>query len=234
MNMPHICVLPKVCIGCPRRDQRRGKRQLPLPAECASIFQNRGITKSISAISNSFTNNPVSNLTSQFQNSPLRQLGKDLTSGNLSAAQSDFATLQQAFTQAPTGSPTSTSSNPVSQAFQQLSSDLSSGNLSAAKQDYSTIQNELSNPGPGLGRNHFQHPIARTSGGQSSLLQDLNQLGQELSSSSALSGNLTAAQQAYATSAQLLGTSGEFSGLGTGLQASMVESVSDLPMSLMA
>jgi hypothetical protein len=162
----------------------------------------------------------------------VQQLSQDLQSGNLSAAQSDFATLQQAFTQAPTGSPTSTSSNPVSQAFQQLSSDLSSGNLSAAKQDYSTIQNELSNPGPGLGRNHFQHPIARTSGGQSSLLQDLNQLGQELSSSSALSGNLTAAQQAYATPAQLLGTSGEFSGLG--LQASMVESVSDLPMSLMA
>jgi hypothetical protein len=188
---------------------------------------------SVSAISNSFTNNPVSNLTSQFQNSPLQQLGKDLTSGNLSAAQSDFATLQQAFTQVPTGSTTSTSSNPVSQAFQQLSSDLSSGNLSAAKQDYSTIQNDLSSQ-PGLGHNHFQNPIARTSGGQSSLLQDLNQLGQELSSSSALSGNLTAAQQAYATTAQLLGTSGEISGLGTGLQASMVESVSDLPMSLMA
>ncbi|MGC1499789.1 MAG: hypothetical protein WA800_07300 [Terriglobales bacterium] len=186
---------------------------------------------SISAISNSCTNNPVSNLTSQFQNSPLQQLGKDLTSGNLSAAQSDFATLQQAFTQVPTGSPTS--SNPVSQAFQQLSSDLSSGNLSGTKQDYSTIQNDLSSR-PGLGHNHFQNPIARTSGGQSSLLQDLNQLGQELSSSSALSGNLTAAQQAYATTAQLLGTTGEISGLGTGLQASMVESVSDLPMSLMA
>jgi len=65
------------------------------------------------------------------------------------------------------------------------------------------------------------------------VLHDLNQLVQELSSSSTLSGNLTAAQQAYATPAQLLG-SAEIRGLGTGLQASMVESVSDLPMSLMA
>lgn len=79
----------------------------------------------------------LSNLNSQTVISPqqqfkqeLQQLGKDLQAGNLSAAQSDFATLQQ---EAPSSSTTSTqSSNPIVQAFKQLGQDLQSGNLSAA------------------------------------------------------------------------------------------------------
>ncbi|MGA2005562.1 MAG: hypothetical protein ABSG70_19440, partial [Terriglobales bacterium] len=48
----------------------------------------------------SFSNSQnVSATNYQLQNSEFQQLGQDLTSGNLSAAQSDFATLQQAFTQ---------------------------------------------------------------------------------------------------------------------------------------
>ena len=146
---------------------------------------------STSAIGNSFSNLQSSNLSFQLQKSQFQQLGQDLTSGNLSAAQSDFATLQHAFGQIPT--PTSTSSSdPVAQAFQQLSSDLKLGNLSAANQDYSTIQQRVHSAGT-ASQAHHHHGAGGAE--QNNLLQELNQLGRELSST--LSGNAAAAQQAY-------------------------------------
>jgi len=72
---------------------------------------------SIAPLSNAFSNSPTGALSHQLQNSQFQQLGKDLTSGNLSAAQSDFAKLQQAFAQTAAPSVTSTT-NPVAQAFQ--------------------------------------------------------------------------------------------------------------------
>jgi len=157
----------------------------------------------------------ASNPAQQFQ-----QLGQALQTGNLSAAQSDFASLQAAFS-APattTGSATSsassdsaastssTASSPVNQAFNQLASDLQSGNLSAAQKDFSTVQQGLNGQnlaGPtsifGSRFHHHGHPIEAGSGSgdpnsQYSLLQDLNQIGQNLASS-----NLAGAQQAYST-----------------------------------
>ena len=91
---------------------------------------------------------------------------KDLTSGSLSAAQSDFNTLQQAFAQTPAATSSSTTSNPVAQAFQQLSSDLKSGHLSGAKQDYSSVQQDLITRA-GLAHIHYQRHIAGGGGGQS-------------------------------------------------------------------
>jgi len=136
----------------------------------------------------------------------MQQLGQALQSGNLSAAQSDFATLQAAFSQpATTAGSTSTgsTSNPVAQAFNQLSSDLQSGNLAAAQKDFSTVQQDLQN---NLSSNHFHHHRHLSSAGgsgdssnQNPLLQDLNQIGQSLTSS-----NLAGAQQAYATLQQQL------------------------------
>jgi len=60
-----------------------------------------------------------------------QQLGQDLQSGNLPAAQTDFEALQ------PSGSSSSVSSllqsaNPIAQGFKQLSQDLQSGNVSSA------------------------------------------------------------------------------------------------------
>ena len=82
--------------------------------------------------------------------SEFQQLGQDLASGNLPAAQSDFAALQQIFGEAAGTSNSSTSSTsaasaskPLAQAFQQLSGDLKSGNLTAAQKDYSTIRQQL-------------------------------------------------------------------------------------------
>ncbi len=152
--------------------------------------------------------NPYQLNTTNLLQQELQQLGQALQSGNLSTAQSDFATLQQAFAQpATTTGPSSTTStsNPVAQAVTQLGSDLQSGNLSAAQKDYATVQQDLK----GLAdtqlssRIHNHHRVGHAGGGESSsqnsLLQDLNQLGQSLSSTS-----LSSAQQAYSTLQQQL------------------------------
>ena len=157
---------------------------------------------SISALGNSFNSQQASTPSFQLANSQFRQLGQDLTSGNLSAAQSDFATLQQAFATPTTSS--SSSANPVAQAFQQLSSDLSSGNLSAAKQDYSNIQQQFSNRTVSGSTPHHH----TSSPEQSQIMQELNQIGQQLSSTDFFSGNTSAAQQAYGGALQTLGSTG--------------------------
>ena len=169
-----------------------------------------------------------------------QKLGQDLQSGNLSSAQSDFATLQQAFAQPSTTSgtaaaPISTApSNPITQAFNQLASDLQSGNLAAAQKDYSTLQQDLQSQS-GMGHRLHNHHHMRTGdpfGGannpssadsttQPSLLQEPTQIGQSLTS-----GNLTAAQQAYATLQQQL----DPNALGSGTFSTASES----PVSLEA
>jgi hypothetical protein len=160
------------------------------------------MSMSMSGIQSTMQNQPSVNSPYQLQ---LQQLGQALQSGNLSAAQSDFATIQQAFTQTanPSSSANTTASNPMVQAFNQLGSDLQSGNLSAAQKDLSTVQQDLkSNGGPAF--NHLGHyQRSGGSGGnssqQNSLLQDLNQTGQSLNSTS-----LASAQQAYTTLQQQL------------------------------
>jgi hypothetical protein len=159
---------------------------------------------SVSGIfSSSFSNNQLS---SQYRltNQQFQQLGQDLASGNLSAAQSDFAILQQAFAQpvATTASPASSSSNPLAQAFQQLSTDLKSGNLTAAQKDYSTVQQDLQSQ---FGSHHLHHHHMRSGGGAepNSLLQNLNQPGQDPFSPSTQSAAAGTAQQAYTSLQQL-------------------------------
>ena len=170
---------------------------------------------SISGIlSSSFLQNQLSAITSPYKQD-MQQLSQDLQSGNLSAAQSDFATLQAAFSQsASTSNPTSNSSasssatsGTIAQAFNQLASDLKSGNLAGAQKDYTTLQQDLQSQS-GTSSHHFHHhhrigtgdPFGDSSGtgsgdanSQNLLLQDLNQIGQNLTSS-----NLAGAQAAYA------------------------------------
>ena len=160
---------------------------------------------SISAILNSSSNQYQIGAANNPYQQQMQQLGQALQSGNLSAAQSDFATLQATFSQpaTTTGSTSNGSaSNPVAQALNQLGTDLQSGNVAAAQKDFSTVQQDLQN----LSNNQFHHHHHLRSGGgggdssnQNSLLQDLNQIGQSLTSS-----NLAGAQQAYATLQQQL------------------------------
>ncbi len=151
-----------------------------------------------------------------------RQLGEDLQSGNLSAAQSDFATLQQL---APQGSSTSSSSaassNPLAQAFNQLAQDLKSGNLSAAQQDYANIQQDFQNQAAQVEGHHHHH---HGGGGENSQIsQEFQQLGQALQS-----GDLSSAQQIYSTLQQEIGQ------LGSNSQSSTQSSSSTTGVSVTA
>ena len=133
------------------------------------------------------------NATSQKQQlqQEIQQLGKDLSAGNLSAAQSDFATLEKDSPQA-TSAASSQSNNPIAQAFQQLAKDLQSGNLSAAQQDFSTIQQDVQSQGGG--HHHHGHGGSSSAASQNPVAELFTELGQALQS-----GNLSAAQQAYTT-----------------------------------
>lgn len=137
----------------------------------------------------------------QFQQD-FQQLGADLQSGNTSAAQSDFVTLQNdlqqtSSTSASTAASTSTSpSSPLAQAFSQLGQDLQSGNLSAAKKDYATIQQDMQSQVSQMHHHHHHH-----SGGseQTQASQLFAQLGQDLQS-----GDLTSAQSDFSSLQQVL------------------------------
>ena len=155
-------------------------------------------------LSSSFSNYNIQNTQSKMQQfqQEFQQLGQDLQSGNLSAAQSDFATLQQ---NGPQASSSSQSSNPIAQAFNQLSTDLQAGNTTAAQQDYATIQQDFQSQGTQNQGAHLHHHHHHGGGGsqENAISQMFQQLGQELQS-----GNLSAAQQAYGSLQQDLGQFG--------------------------
>lgn len=141
----------------------------------------------------------------QFQQE-LQQLGRDLQSGNLAQAQTDFVTLEknspflQAATAASSGTAAATSSapssSPIVQVFSQLSKDLQAGNLSTAQGDFATIQQDFQNAQSQSqsqsGGGHHHYHFASSSSQGSPLAQLLSQLGQALQT-----GSLTGAQQAY-------------------------------------
>jgi hypothetical protein len=109
-------------------------------AERCSISR-RGTPMSVSEILRSaFDQAQIGSSNDPCQQS-ISQLGKDLQSGNLSAAQSDFASPPAAFSQpstttgASTTPATQSTASPIAQALNQLSSDLQSGNLSAAQKN---------------------------------------------------------------------------------------------------
>jgi len=159
---------------------------------------------SISGIlSSAYNPSHLSGASSNYQQQ-IQQLGQALTSGNLSAAQSDFAALQAAFSQTATasGGTFSTTISPAAQAFNQLASDLQSGNLSAAQNDLASFQSDLKPLAPGSANQLHHHRHIGGDGdssNQNSLLQELSQVGTSLTS-----GNLSSAQQAYATVQQQL------------------------------
>jgi outer membrane protein assembly factor BamD (BamD/ComL family) len=91
-----------------------------------------------------------------------QQLGQDLKSGNLQAAQQDFTNLQQDLQQntsqqvgghhhrhhhaersQSSSSSSSQQANPIVQAFSTLAQDLQSGNLAGAQSAFATLQNDL-------------------------------------------------------------------------------------------
>jgi len=128
------------------------------------------------------TQNKSQQLQQDFQ-----KLGSDLSSGNMSGAQSDFAAIQQLV---PNIASASQSSSNISTALNKLSSDLQSGNLTAAQQDYATLQQDMQS----AHGHHHHHAHSGGANASTTMSQIFSQLGQALQS-----GNLTAAQQAYST-----------------------------------
>lgn len=166
---------------------------------------------SLSGISSSnlfnYENPSVQNQRQQLQQE-FQQLGQDLQSGNLSAAQTDFATLQQIGSNSNATSSTA-SSNPLAQAFNQLGQDLQSGNLSAAQQDFSTIQQDMQSQASQMHGHHHHHHGGGGNDQSNSISQLFQQLGQALQS-----GSLSSAQQIYGTMQQdfaQMGASGQTS-----------------------
>lgn len=127
------------------------------------------------------------NLWQQIQQE-FQQLGQDLQAGNLAAAQSDFAGLQQLMPN--NSNSTAQSNNPVAQAFKQLAQDLQAGNLSAAQQDYTNLEQVFQNQAQ-ASKTHGHH---HHHGGASEISQLMDQLGQALQS-----GDLSTAQQLFTT-----------------------------------
>ncbi len=123
-----------------------------------------------------------------------QQLGQDLQSGNLTAAQADFAALQKMQPQPPVSS-TSQGGNSVSQDFNQLSTDLKAGDTTAAQKDLTQLQKDIQTQP--LTTHHHHHHASGDTSGSSAISQLFSQLGSALQS-----GNLSAAQQAYSTMLQ--------------------------------
>lgn len=130
----------------------------------------------------------------QFQQE-FQQLGQDLQSGNLSAAQSDFVTLQQTGTQNNSAA-SAPGTNPIAQAFSQLGQDLQSGNISGAQQDFANIQkafqNQASQAQGTQTQGHHHHHHGGGASDSNAISQLFEQLGTQLQS-----GNVSAAQQTY-------------------------------------
>jgi soluble cytochrome b562 len=136
---------------------------------------------SLSAISGS---SQLASLQTNYQQlrNEFTQLGKDLSSGNLTQAQTDFVTLSQA------ASSQFGSNSTVSQTLNTIGQDLQSGNLSAAQQAFAALSNGTTAPNAVSTHAHGHHGHH----GHSQVQQSLDQLGQALQS-----GSLTAAQQAF-------------------------------------
>jgi outer membrane protein assembly factor BamD (BamD/ComL family) len=169
-----------------------------------------GISSIFQALNSSYMQSRLQNFQKEF-----RQLGQDLQSGDLSQAQTDFATLQSS---APSTNALSStqSSSPLAIASQQLSQDLQSGNLQAAQQDYATIQQDFQQQAGAAGvsgHHHHHHHHAESSqnasNSQNPLAQLFSELGQDLQS-----GNLSAAKTAYSSLQQ------EFQQLGMSASSS--------------
>ena len=171
-------------------------------------------------------NNP-----SKFQQirTEFQQLGQDLQSGNLTQAQSDYATLSQNFPggtpggvaapaaastataaeAATSASPSATGNNPVAQAFTQLGQDLKSGNLQAAQQDYANLQQNVQQAGQlnasqQVGVHHHRHHHHDGGGTQAASSPPSSQQSSVNQAFSTLAqdlqaGNFSGAQSAFAT-----------------------------------
>jgi hypothetical protein len=132
-----------------------------------------------------------------------QQLGQDLQSGNLTAAQSDFTTLSQDLSGANQSSVTTASTasgdNTIGKALAQLGQDLKSGNLQGAQQDFTNLQQDVQQLSSQQVGGHHGHHHHYTESSQSSSSRQTNPIAQEFSAlaQDLQAGNLSGAQSAF-------------------------------------
>lgn len=159
-----------------------------------------------------------------------QQLGQDLQSGNLSGAQSDFATLSQNLSAVNQNSAatanSATGSSAIAQAFAQLGQDLQSGNLQGAQRDFTNLQQDVQQVAgqPAGGRHgHRHHHVensqsSSTSSRQSNpIVQAFSALAQDLQAE-----NLSGARSAFSALQNDLQQIGGFLTAGSNGAASTV------------
>jgi hypothetical protein len=161
--------------------------------ESVAPIETRPIKERTMSVSGISSNNllaqtlpPSQNSIDQFRKA-FQQLGQDIQTGNLIAAQSDLPSLQGVDNR-PISPAAPRTTNPLSQALIQLSQDLKAGDLPAAQKDYATAQKDLQSAAAVAHRHHH----ATTVDPAANLAQEFGQLGEALSG-----GNLSAAQQAF-------------------------------------
>ena len=181
---------------------------------------------SVSGISSSslvdYNTQSVQNRMQQFQQA-FQQLGKDLQSGNLTAAQTDLAAMQQS--RPHTNSASSLQHhNLIAQDFKQLATDLQSGNISAAQKDYATVQQDFQN-----GAAHGQHPHQGGGGsGTSAIGRLLAPLGHAVQSGAVLGSHLLGPFGPVLRSSKLLATQQPYSTVQQAVQ--QFAQINALPM----
>src|ERR1700722_10210253 len=159
--------------------------------------------------------------------SEFQQLGQDLQTGNVTAAQSDFTTLSKSLsTLIPTPAATTTAANPsaspLASAFAQLGQDLQSGNLQAAQQDYTTVQQDAQQQSASQQvsghHGHHGHHTEKSQSSSSSSSQQTNPINQAFGAlaQDLQAGNLSGAQSAFAALQNDLQQIGGFLTVGTG------------------
>jgi hypothetical protein len=128
-----------------------------------------------------------------------QQLGSDLNAGNLTKAQSDYATLSQDLS-----APQAQSKNTINQDFSALGQALQSGSLTDAQNSFSTLEQDLQQAGQVHRHHHHHHGASqsfKSTGNPAS--EPITQAFQALDGS-LQSGNINSAQQAYSTLQQYL------------------------------
>jgi hypothetical protein len=125
-----------------------------------------------------------------------QQLGSDLQAGNLSQAQSDYASLSQDISASQTQS-----SNTINQDFSAVGQALQSGNLSDAQNSFSTLLHDLQQSGQVHHHHHHHHHSGGSQGANSSGAQASDPIAQAFDAlrNALQSGDLNSAQQAYST-----------------------------------
>jgi outer membrane protein assembly factor BamD (BamD/ComL family) len=161
-----------------------------------SVASSTLLTQIYATQSTQNNQSPFQQIQTDFQ-----QLGQDLQAGNLTGAQQDFATLQQALPSGQSQSQQNTAS-PITQAFTALSQALQSGNLQDAQTAFTTLQGDIQQQqGSGQVRHHHHHGGNSSQSTPSAASQQTNPVATAFGAlSQALqSGNLSGAQTAFAT-----------------------------------